>query len=429
MATEKVGVYRKWHGPVSRDESGNPLPKREWIEKRPFSWAVRWFGSDGKRYSKSFNTRKEAERFGETKQQDVRQGKADPPARMTLREYYWEHKKLMQGKVADNTLHMQLATLALLAESVGWNRDLKRLNTRDIEQFSATRMLTGNEPITVNKEVKTLRRLFNLAISRGYLIAGTNPTAGVPLAKVGKKRKPYCSPEQFQMLFAKSLDVLWRALLVVFYTTGLRKKEAMHLTWGDIDFAAGVLHIARRDARGFVQKWTPKDHELRSIPLPKQAIDLLTTLQSVAPENSPYVFMDVERWDFYRRQIEAKKWNPRSDLVNNWLRRFKTLCKQTGVGRFTIHDLRRSCITNWARKLPIHVTQQLAGHSDIHTTQEYYLSVQADDLAKAKRMQTKLMVGLKDAPPTDPKLTHSVPKRSFPKRKEFSGVAQPPHLE
>jgi hypothetical protein len=35
------------------------------------------------------------------------------------------------------------------------------------------------------------------------------------------------------------------------------------------------------------------------------------------------------------------------------------------------------------------VTQQLAGHSDILTTLEFYLSVQADDLAKAKQVQDR----------------------------------------
>jgi hypothetical protein len=94
-----------------------------------------------------------------------------------------------------------------------------------------------------------------------------------------------------------------------------------------------------------------------------------------------------------------------------WLRRFKTLCRKAKVEVFTIH-----------------VTQQLGGHSDIRTTQEYYLSVQSDDLAKAKQVQTKLMTGLKDAPPTDLKLTHSAQKRDFPKRKEFGGVAQPPSV-
>ena len=64
------------------------------------------------------------------------------------------------------------------------------------------------------------------------------------------------------------------------------------------------MHVTRRDAIGFIQKWTLKDHEVRSIPLPKQAIDLLTALQAAAPEKCPYVFMDAERWDYYRKQLK-----------------------------------------------------------------------------------------------------------------------------
>jgi hypothetical protein len=79
MATEKVGIYRKWHGPIPTDGSDKPLPPAEWPKKRLFSWAVRWFGIDGKRYSKSFPSRKEAERFAEGVQSDVRCGKGDPP--------------------------------------------------------------------------------------------------------------------------------------------------------------------------------------------------------------------------------------------------------------------------------------------------------------------------------------------------------------
>ena len=206
MATERVGLYRKYHGPVPCDESNHPLPKEKWLDKRPFSWAVRWFGLDGNRYSKSFRTRKEADRFAEAKQSEVRAGKGDPPPRMTLRQYYKEHRELMKGNLSPRTLH-------------------------------------------------------------------------------------------------------------------------------------------------------------------------------------------------------------------NLLRHFKTLCKKAGVGPYTIHDLRRSCITNWAKHLPIHVVQQLAGHSDIKTTQQYYLSVRPDDIAHAQRVQEKLIGPILAAGPTDPKLTHSAPKRHFPGRK------------
>lgn len=79
--------------------------------------------------------------------------------------------------------------------------------------------------------------------------------------------------------------------------------------------------------------------------------------------------MEIGRWVYYRRQVETKAWKPGTVWANNVLRRFLTLCRRAGVVPYTIHDLRRSCITNWARQLPIHVMPQLAGHSDIRTTQ------------------------------------------------------------
>jgi len=42
MATEKVGVYRKWHGPVPTGKLGQQMPKDEWPRLRPFSPKFRW---------------------------------------------------------------------------------------------------------------------------------------------------------------------------------------------------------------------------------------------------------------------------------------------------------------------------------------------------------------------------------------------------
>lgn len=84
MAIEKVGVYRKWHGAVPIDRFGTPLPKIEWPRSRPFSWAVRWFGADGTRFSRSFKSRKEAERYAESKQAEVRVRKGDRVKRLNI---------------------------------------------------------------------------------------------------------------------------------------------------------------------------------------------------------------------------------------------------------------------------------------------------------------------------------------------------------
>ena len=414
MATQKVGIYRKYHGSIPTDKSGKQLPQSDWLKKRPFRWAVRWYGSDGKRYSKSFKTRKEAERHSEKKQSDVRQGKADPPPTTSLRDYFEEHRAVMHGNLAKNTLHLHLTTMEQLADSVGWNRQMGKISVRDIEKFRAGRLKTGISPSTANKEIKTLRRIFNLAILREYLPKDGNPCSGIPMLRVAPKRPPYVSADDFESMYRFAPDCSWQAFLATIYTTGLRVREAMNLTWQDIDFGEGQLHVTRKSSQGYVQAWTPKDHEMRSIPLPKEAIAILATWQTVALEKCPYVFMEQGRWDYYRKQVDDGQWDKDKDLVNNLLRRFKTICRKAGVGSYTIHDLRRSCITNWARNLPIHVAKQLAGHSDIKTTQQFYLSVQPDDLSKAKVIQSKMLKKIPKADPTDPLLTHSGKKRVFP---------------
>ena len=70
--------------------------------------------------------------------------------------------------------------------------------------------------------------------------------------------------------------------------------------------------------------------------------------------------------------------------------------------------------TNWAKQLPIHVVKELAGHSDIKTTQSYYLSVQPEDITKAQKVQEALLGKIPKTDLTDPKVTHFGKKRVFP---------------
>ncbi len=79
------------------------------------------------------------------------------------------------------------------------------------------------------------------------------------------------------------------------------------------------------------------------------------------------------------------------------------------MGRCTLHDLRRSCLTNWARELPAHVVKKLAGHSSVETTPRCYLCVGDADLEKARDFGDTLALATS---PTAPKLTHKAEKRA-----------------
>lgn len=118
----------------------------------------------------------------------------------------------------------------------------------------------------------------------------------------------------------------------------------------------------------------------------------------------------------------------RRPLMGSQQGQFQTMCLRTRLRWLRAWRL-ETCITTWARS-SIHVTQKLAGHADIQTTQRYYLSVQEEDLRAARRAQQQTVKGLIHIAPTDQKLTNSARKRDFPKRKLFAdGMQLPPEVE
>ena len=63
--------------------------------------------------------------------------------------------------------------------------------------------------------------------------------------------------------------------------------------------------------------------------------------------------------------------------VKNISRDFDVLCKRASVTRYDkpLHTLRKSCITDWASRFPMHAVQEWAGHANIQTTRVFYLKV------------------------------------------------------
>ncbi len=265
MANKRVGVYRKYLEAVLVDLSGQPVPKSSWPKKRSFCWVARWFSGEGKRPSRSFRTKRQAQSFAAQKETQIQDAQTAGLTAISLRGFHIEHKELTQGNVAARTLALHLATLESLAGFLGWDRPLPTIGPRDIERFRAGRLSTGIAAGTANKDLTVLKRLFNLAILRGYLRKGSNPCDGVPKLKIGSVRKDIIRPETFAGIYSSTNDALWRALLVTLYTAGLRLREATNLTWCDIDFESYKLHITRKKAAGLVQAWTRPAAFLRVI--------------------------------------------------------------------------------------------------------------------------------------------------------------------
>jgi len=385
MATEKVGVYRRWLEPVSQ-ENGQPIPKSEWRRKRRHSWTVRWYGTTGKRYSKDFNTKKLAERHARDLQARVQVAKQDRPQRITLCDFIEEHVTVMKGQVEYATLADQKRALRLFEKFIGGSIRLQQIKPKQAEAFIASRLASGLAVGTVNKDIRTLKRIFNLAIDpRGYLLETQNPFRQLRQRKKAEVSIRYVTVKEYRLLMEATQSLWWQALMSIAYGSGLRKGEILNLTWRDIDFENQRVHVRPKESTEDSIEWEPKDHEKRVVPMPDETIQLLANIQAESKEGFPYVFISPQRFAHIKERIRADRWNGKSEIVNNMWKNFKRFCQEAGILRCTLHDLRRSAITNWAQSLPIQVVQQLAGHSDIATTRKYYLAVRPDDMAAANK--------------------------------------------
>ncbi len=396
MAIEKVDVYRKWLGAVPEDENGRKIPKSKWRKKRRYRWIVRWWGTNHKKYGKVFRTRKEAEDYALELQNRMCCGTVDKPAKITLHDFRLEHERVMQGQIAYTTLQEHKRALKFFENFIGGSTLLSKIKPRHAEAFIAHRLSTVPSVNTANKDIRTLQSIFNRAIEpRGYLTEGQNPFAKIKERRTTPNEIRYVEIEEYLSLMDKAKNIWWRAFLSMAYGSGLRRNEILNLTWKNIDFEEQMVTVTAKKESQNLLGWDPKGRKNRVVPLSDESAQLLAYLQLKAEETFPYIFISPERLKRIRERQKIETWNPSSQIINNLDRNFRLLRQNSGVSYCTLHDLRRTAITNWAKKLPIQVVQQLAGHEDISTTRKYYLAVRSEDLAAANKFLNQILAKAK----------------------------------
>jgi integrase/recombinase XerD len=159
-----------------------------------------------------------------------------------------------------------------------------------------------------------------------------------------------------------------RALLELFYSSGLRLAEVTALAVHDLDLSGGFVRVARgKGGRG------------RVAPLGASAVDALRA------------YLDTRRvWLEARGQLEAALWlaplKPHGPLKKEAVALIVRRCAQrAGVGRVGAHAWRHTCATHLVRDgAAIVYVQKLLGHRSLATTQ-IYTRVSANDVRETVR--------------------------------------------
>jgi integrase len=301
----------------------------------------------------------------------------------------------MKGQVAYATWQEHKHILGLFENFIGGSIELAKIRPADAEAFVADRLASKEvSAATVNKYIRHLCSIFNRAITpRNYLAEDQNPFARIKQRKLTDNSIRYVEIREYCALMRAADNIWWRTFIAIAYSSGLRLNEILHLTWKDIDFNNKLVNVTAKKAHDKIIAWEPKGRKNRLVPISKEVLMLLVDIQVSAPDRHPYIFITPQRLERIAERIRTGNWNERSEVVNNMSRNFNRIRTKGKVDKCTIHELRKTAITNWSKELPIQMTRKLAGHASIKTTLEYYIAVRPEDFKAAGEIIDKILEG------------------------------------
>jgi integrase len=256
-------------------------------------------------------------------------------------------------------------------------QDLKRAKAKG---YSAT---------IVNTRRSLYKMIFDHAIISGSMIF--NPVAAVSLPKGLKRGRRQAPSDDVIKIILANTDKPFGLFPFLLLCTGLRKSEALALTWDDIDFENKTISITK--SIDYYAGSKPKIKEpktessIRQVPL----ISILETQLKAQPKNNIYLFPAPPS----NRAGEGGGLMTERGYEGSWLRYCQSvgLIDDDGKPTITAHNLRHGTATLMFESGVDELTaQRVLGHSKIEVTREIYTQLRDAQQAKSiGRLNSKLV--------------------------------------
>lgn len=210
-----------------------------------------------------------------------------------------------------------------------------------------------------------------------------NPMKEVTFSKGERKQKKtklkYFEKEELQDFLEccqKDKFPITYPLFRVLAFTGIRKGEALALTWDDVDFFNKTLEINKTITRNSDNKFIstpPKTNtSIRKISLDDEILNILKAWKT---QQKRYLLAHGQHAKTKNQIIFSSKNNNYIDITrpNIILSR---ICKEHNFNDITIHGFHHThCSLLFEVGLSVKEVQERLGHSDIHTTMNIYTHV------------------------------------------------------
>jgi integrase len=272
------------------------------------------------------------------------------------------------------------AVARLKADFPKWQDEpLSSFNSWRIESWRKDRLKDGVKPVSINRQLDTLRACLRKAVDWNVIAA--HPMQGLKRLKVDDdERVRFLSPAEENRLRdalvaretnlraardrfnehraarhkaklpARTAEFVEhvRPLVLLALNTGLRRGELFSLKWADIAFEGEMLTVRAAAA---------KSGDSRRVPLNTEALGALKSWkkQSKAPQADAFVFPGAD-----------------GERLTNINKAWTTLCKLAKVTNFRLHDCRHHFASRLVQKgVDLNTVRELLGHHDLKMTLRY----------------------------------------------------------
>lgn len=221
-----------------------------------------------------------------------------------------------------------------------------------IRAFASWCHRRGLAPRSIQRRLSALRGFFRYLLREG--LVDSNPAADVPSPKTAKRLPKTLDVDQIARLLEidgdSPLAIRDRAIMELFYSSGLRLAELTNLKVTDIDLAEGTVQVLG------------KGNKSRLLPVGRKAREAIVAWLKVRGDMPGHeegaLFLSRRGGGLGPRAIQSR--------LREWSRKIGL---STGVNP---HLLRHSFATHLLESSgDLRSVQELLGHADISTTQIY----------------------------------------------------------
>lgn len=276
----------------------------------------------------------------------------------TLKEYGEKWYGLYHvPKVGQNTANNTRLILKKHINPYIGDKPLDRITHDDIQMV--LNKMSEKAASTVNKVKIVFHQIFSNAMEDGLLATNIMTSVRYVMSKKVTERNALSLAHAQEILMKiNCLAPVEQCLLALLIYTGIRRGEALALTWSDIDFNRKLIHITKavvfQSNRPVIK--SPKSKAgIRFVPLPERLRDILL---QCSPQTG-YVITNEREPDI-----------PLTEVC--YRRMWERISKKIDLHGATAHVFRHTFDTMIQQCTDIKTLQSIMGHADIHTTMNRY---------------------------------------------------------